>query len=272
MLVGGTTSINYSIMKRLASQDINVVLVTDSETVEDCKKTINVEFPNFELRVVQVDLTTNYIDHVIQSSQGLKINLLFFNSSDISLGLFADIDIDEQMSDVQANCASALRISHYFVNRFLQNKDGSELQDRAAIFFVSSPAGFNTSPFALTYGATRAFISQFALSLSAEVKGDGIDVLLVHPSPLMSTTEDSEEQSPIAALSHVLLYSCDDVVRKMFNRIGTMQVTYDHGYWSWGVRFMFKFVDEHAFASLVTWLLPFSNEFKRLTQIRLSTQ
>lgn len=61
------------------------------------------------------------------------------------------------MSDVQVNCSSAVRITHYFVNKFMKDKDISEEQDinntkniegeykrgcdRGALFFISSPAG-----------------------------------------------------------------------------------------------------------------------------------
>ncbi len=42
------------------------------------------------------------------------------------------------------------------------------------------------NPSASLYGATKAFISEFAASIAPELHADGIDVLAVHPSPIAS--------------------------------------------------------------------------------------
>ena len=47
-------------------------------------------------------------------------------------------------------------------------------------------SGYIPNPFAVIYGAIKAFVSQFATSLAIEVRANGIDVLAVHPSPVAS--------------------------------------------------------------------------------------
>ena len=54
---------------------------------------------------------------------------------------------------------------------------------KGAVFFTSSPAGLMPCPVSVMYGSTKAFITEFAVSIAAELKGDGIDVLVVNPSP-----------------------------------------------------------------------------------------
>ena len=46
------------------------------------------------------------------------------------------------------------------------------------------------SPFSSMYGATKAFLSQFAACLAVEVKSRGVDVMSVHPSPVASRFYD----------------------------------------------------------------------------------
>lgn len=70
----------------------------------------------------------------------------------------------------------------------------------------------------------------------------------------------------------LILYSSEEVVDGMMSKIGSIPIMYDQGYWSLGVRFLFKLIDEHLFASLVTCALPLSNEFKRLSSIRMANQ
>lgn len=40
------------------------------------------------------------------------------------------------------------------------------------------------APFSVLYAATKSFISAFGASLAGEVKPHGIDVCVVHPSPV----------------------------------------------------------------------------------------
>ena len=47
-------------------------------------------------------------------------------------------------------------------------------------------AGHGQTNDANRYGATKAFLSNFAVSLSVEVRAKGIDILSVHPSPVDS--------------------------------------------------------------------------------------
>ena len=51
---------------------------------------------------------------------------------------------------------------------------------------IFNNAGFIPTPFAASYAATKAFVSQLACSLHIEVKYLGIDVCAVHPSPVAS--------------------------------------------------------------------------------------
>ena len=50
------------------------------------------------------------------------------------------------------------------------------------------------SPFTVLYAATKSFISSFAASLAAEVKHHGIDVTVIHPSPVATRFYDNQKQ------------------------------------------------------------------------------
>ena len=57
--------------------------------------------------------------------------------------------------------------------------------------FTSSVSAYIPNPFACMYGATKAFVSQFAASLAPELKERGIDVISVHPSPVATRFYDN---------------------------------------------------------------------------------
>ena len=57
---------------------------------------------------------------------------------------------------------------------------------RGCVVFTSSASAYIPNPFAVSYGATKAYMSQFAASIAVELSCKGIDVLVVHPSPVAS--------------------------------------------------------------------------------------
>jgi short-subunit dehydrogenase len=50
------------------------------------------------------------------------------------------------------------------------------------------------------YGATKAFLTEFAASLAGEVYGSNIDVLVIHPSPVDTEFYRSETAHKSGAL------------------------------------------------------------------------
>lgn len=65
---------------------------------------------------------------------------------------------------------------------------------RGCFVYTSSAAAMMPSPFTVLYAATKSFISSFAASLAAEVKHHGIDVCVIHPSPVATRFYDNQKQ------------------------------------------------------------------------------
>ena len=58
--------------------------------------------------------------------------------------------------------------------------------DQGCIVFTSSAAAYMPAAFSSMYGATKAFISAFGAALQVENASRGVDVCVVHPSPVAS--------------------------------------------------------------------------------------
>lgn len=78
--------------------------------------------------------------------------------------MFADSDYDKVMSNLECNATSAVRITHHFLNKTLDRGE------KGLVCFTSSPAGCIPNPFAVMYGSTKAFLTEFACSLAPEVE------------------------------------------------------------------------------------------------------
>ncbi len=56
-------------------------------------------------------------------------------------------------------------------------------------------------PFSSMYGATKAFLTEFAASIAPEVRADGVDVTVVHPSPTNSNFYARKDTHALDALA-----------------------------------------------------------------------
>lgn len=148
--------------------------------------------------------TGDYMKDIAEATDDIDVSLLFNNAGYIIMGvrpfrscwiamlahlirplqLFADTPLERQLKNYDVNATCAVKITHHFLSRMISKKL------RGAISFTSSPAGtFDQAihfilkhspltfaaglmpcPFSVMYGATKAFLTEFATSLACEVK------------------------------------------------------------------------------------------------------
>ena len=109
---------------------------------------------------------------------------MFNNAGYILTGFFESRTAEQQLCNLECNAISVTRITHHFVSRLIKDRK------KGCIVFTSSAAAAIPNPFAVMYGSTKAFVSQFAACLAPEVAPRGIDVCAVHPSPVASNFYD----------------------------------------------------------------------------------
>lgn len=96
-------------------------------------------------------------------------------------GFFADTALERWLGNLHCNATAALVLTHRFVGRMRAERL------RGAVAFTSSPANIIPSPFSSMYGASKALLTHFATSLACELRPDGIDVTVLHPSPVATS-------------------------------------------------------------------------------------
>jgi short-subunit dehydrogenase len=110
---------------------------------------------------------------------------------------------------------------------------------RGALVFTSSPAGFMPCPFSVMYGATKAFLTTFGMSLAPEVAVDGIDVLVVHPSPVTSNFYNKAHKLDAIEMFRKTGTSPATIASAMLRSVGRTTVC-DQGYYCLCVRLLLK--------------------------------
>jgi len=264
VVTGASSGIGRAITEKLAKQGINVVLVAlNDNLLKSFSEYIKTQYPNLQFRAVGVDLSTDesgYMDAIVKNTADIDVSILFNNAGYITLGFFADLSIKRQLANMECNMVSAVKITHHFVNQMITKRL------RGAVVFTSSPAGQMPSPFSVVYGATKAFITEFGASLSGEVYWEGIDVQVVHPSPVDTNfyRVDTASSSPSLLLFWKTACPPTTIADTIFATVGRVPVVRDQGYFSLSLKVLFRIVDVNLIAFFATYGARFVSDYKAL--------
>lgn len=232
LVTGAGTGIGRSLSFALAEQGLNVVLVSlPDKFLKETKADLQKLYPEQEFRAVKAvfDHKTDYMPEIIKQTEDIDVQCIFNNAGYIVTQFFDRTTLDAQLANVECNATACVKVTHHFLQQLIQK----EL--KGCIVFTSSVSGFIPNPFAVMYGATKSFVSQFAASLAVEVQAKGIDVCAVHPSPVRSNFFDKAVQLDSLDMAKNSAVSPDSVPSKMLSCIGRTHLG-DLGSMAWGVR------------------------------------
>ena len=184
------------------------------------------KYQNVIFRDVGVDLSLpgGYMKSIIDATSDVDIQIVFNNAGYIKTGFFCDHPVEVQLANHTCNATAAVEITHHFVSIMLKKKL------RGCVGFTSSPAGFTPCPFSVMYGATKAYLTEFAASLAPELKPDGIDVCVVHPSPVASRFYEGTHSIGILLFFKGTATGPDRIANALFASMGRTVIR-DQGYY-----------------------------------------
>ena len=188
LVTGGGSGIGKALCFKLASQGLNVVVVSlDDDCLKSTVKELKDTFPEQMFRPVGCVFSPgqNYMDKIKDATKDIEIPIIFNNAGFIVTGFLDQAPLGKLLANIECNATAAVNITHYFVRIMVTKKL------KGCIVFTSSVAAFIPTPFAAMYASTKAFLSQFACSLHIEVQNLGIDVCAIHPSPVASNFYDN---------------------------------------------------------------------------------
>uniref|UniRef100_A0A6B2LCR3 Uncharacterized protein n=1 Tax=Arcella intermedia TaxID=1963864 RepID=A0A6B2LCR3_9EUKA len=217
LVTGAGTGIGKALSHALAKQGLNVVLVSlPDKYLEETTKELKSKYPKQKFLPVpaKFDHKTDYMPAIIQATKDIDIAIIFNNAGYIVTGFFDQTTLDAQLANLECNATAGVKLTHHFVQRMLARRL------KGCVVFTSSVSGYIPNPFAVMYGATKAFVSQFAASLAIEVAANGIDVVAVHPSPVNSKFFEKAHKLDSLEMAQKSAVQPDEVPDKILSCIG----------------------------------------------------
>ncbi|KAG5176236.1 hypothetical protein JKP88DRAFT_270878 [Tribonema minus] len=181
LVTGGSSGIGRALVEALALQGFNVVIVAlGGGLLDETHAALSAAFKDQKFVKVGVNFApgVDYMTPIKEATDGLPIQCIFNNAGYIVTGFYDSTLGAKQAANMECNAVAAARITHHFLGRLIAARL------RGCVVFTSSAVAYMPAPFCVMYGATKAFLTNFAGSLAAEVRCKGVDVLSIHPSPV----------------------------------------------------------------------------------------
>ena len=180
VVTGASSGIGRAIALELAESGLNLFLVARSQDVlEELSSALTAQHP-IEVQVLGLDLSENLASEKLESATSdLDVGLLIAAAGFGTSGPFLEATLDQELAMLSVNCRSLMVASLCFGKRFAK-------RGRGGLVLMSSIVGFQGTPYAAHYGATKAYVQSLAEALYVELEPLGVDVLAAAPGPTNS--------------------------------------------------------------------------------------
>jgi hypothetical protein len=190
LITGASSGIGEEFARQLAERGYDLILVARRQ--ERLEKLAE-ELPT-QATAIECDLLTD-ADKLASKGKRrrLKVDLLVNNAGFGLRGHFLDLDPKREAEMVRVNCEAVVTLTHAFLPPMVERGSGG-------IITVASTAGMQPLPYEVTYGASKAFAISFMEALWMELRGTGVNCLVVNPGPVKTEWQEVagyDENTPI---------------------------------------------------------------------------
>jgi short-subunit dehydrogenase len=193
---------------QLAEAGLNLVLVARRREVLDDLAQHLKRVHRIEARPLALDLSENSaMARLAAATEAIDVGLFVAAAGFGTSGRFVDSLIQSELDMISVNCRAVVAQAHHFGRRFVD-------RGRGGLILMGSIVGFQGTPMAGHYAATKAYIQSLAEALHAELRPCGVDVLSSAPGPTNSEFADR------AGLKMGKAMDCAAVARETLNALG----------------------------------------------------
>lgn len=177
LITGGTSGIGHELVKLLAKDGYNLIVVARSERdLLQLAKEVKQQYP-VEVITMSKDLfnVDNAFDlHNEIKTKNITVEILINDAGQGQYGEFVDTDIHRELDIINLNISSLVVLTKLFLKDMVE-------QGRGKIMNLSSIASKTPGPWQSVYHGTKAFVQSFTEAIRSEVKGSGVTITALLP-------------------------------------------------------------------------------------------
>jgi short-subunit dehydrogenase len=177
LITGASSGIGLHLAHVFARNGHNVVIVSPipSEIAEVANQ-IETEF-GVNVRPLAIDLTT--LDENLTGFEEVADDIrILCNNAGLGLrGRFEEVSLEDHLHILRVNVEVVLRLTRYFLPRFLERGSGRILN-------TASIASFEPGPLMASYHASKAYVLSLTESLATENAETGVTFTALCPGPV----------------------------------------------------------------------------------------
>ncbi|KXS21299.1 NAD(P)-binding protein [Gonapodya prolifera JEL478] len=265
IVTGGSSGIGAAIVRKLAAQRINVVVVAlDDSILKTSMGQFRAEFPGIQFREVGCDLSEEvgtgqdpeYIKRIKEKTNDIDVQLIFNNAGFIKPGLFAFNSLPSILANYNTNATSATRITHHFSKLLIDKKLPG------LITFTSSSAYWVPTVLSAVYGCTKSYLAQLGAVLAAELRPFGVDVVVLHPSPTNSNFYQNVKDVAVLSGAKAISLHPSYPASALFRAAGRVIIV-DQGSVNWAFKLACRLIDWNVLVEILAAASKFTGDFSK---------
>jgi short-subunit dehydrogenase len=180
VVTGASSGIGRAMATELAARGLNLVLVARRQAeLEKVAGNLSTRY-GVEARVLAVDLAiATALTQIESKTKDLDIGLLVAAAGFGTAGNFLEAKLEDELAMLDVNCRAVMQLSLHFGKRLAR-------RGRGGLVLFGSLVGYQGTPHAAHYAATKAYVQTFAEALHVELAPKGVGVLSSAPGPVNS--------------------------------------------------------------------------------------
>lgn len=179
LITGASSGIGYELIKLIAKDGVNLVIVSRNEDKLTKVKTEIESKYRVKVKVLSKDLSDPNTPLEIFSElerEDVSVEILINNAGFGLYGKFSETDLETELEMIQVHITSLTYLTKLFLKNMLEKGYGRILN-------VASTAAFQPGPLHSIYFATKSYILHFSEALANELQGTGVSVTCLCPGP-----------------------------------------------------------------------------------------
>lgn len=168
VITGASSGIGYEAALAFAARGKNLILgARRLDKLQELKKKIHDQYPDIKVVIQSVDLTNiEQVNSFYESLSDYELDTFINNAGFGHFGSIGEQDLSKIGDMLHLNIEALTILSTLFVRDY-------EQVEGARLINISSRAGYTVVGNAVTYSATKFYVSAFTEGLALELKGKG---------------------------------------------------------------------------------------------------